>query len=274
MYDILAHCSNYERRANNQRVAAQLAHALHGNLTGIFVSEPVLPLPALGMPPMFPEILEVAAEVVASAQAAGPAFRSWAKEMGLSDARWQVAVGHLPSVLAAAANWHDLIVLESAIKAPWSSAGALGQVLLTCGAPCLLVPDAFTGDALAKTIAIASNDTAESIRAIHAALPILRRAERVILLEAARPGAYSAIDWRPPLDLDAYLDRHDLRVIRRTIDVADAAVGAELLKAAWETGAELLVMGAYGRTRFSEWALGGATRHVLEHSTIPVFLRH
>jgi len=33
-------------------------------------------------------------------------------------------------------------------------------------------------------------------------------------------------------------------------------------------------MGAYGRTRFSEWALGGATRHVLEHSTIPVFLRH
>jgi nucleotide-binding universal stress UspA family protein len=33
-------------------------------------------------------------------------------------------------------------------------------------------------------------------------------------------------------------------------------------------------MGAYGRSRFSEWILGGATRHVLERGNIPVFMRH
>ena len=274
MYDILAHCSSYEHRANNQRVAAQLAQALHGSLTGIFVAEPVLPLPAMGMPPMFPEILEAAAEVVSAAQAVDLPFRKWAEGYGAKDAHWQVAVGHLPSVLAGAANWHDLLVLESGLKAPWSSTGALGQILLTCGAPCLVVPDLYTGTVPAKTVAIASNETAESIRAIHAAWPLLRRAERVILLQGTRPGAYSAIDWRPALSVEKYLARHGLHFIRRPIEAYDAEVGAELLGAAWETGAEMLVMGAYGRTRFSEWALGGATRHVLEHSTIPLFMRH
>jgi nucleotide-binding universal stress UspA family protein len=39
-------------------------------------------------------------------------------------------------------------------------------------------------------------------------------------------------------------------------------------------GADLLVMGAYGRSRFSEWALGGATRQVLNRAHLPVFMRH
>jgi len=34
------------------------------------------------------------------------------------------------------------------------------------------------------------------------------------------------------------------------------------------------VMGAYGRARFSEWIFGGATRHVLEHARLPLFMRH
>ena len=50
--------------------------------------------------------------------------------------------------------------------------------------------------------------------------------------------------------------------------------GEALLEAARDVGADLLVMGAYGRSRFSEWALGGATRHVLTHAQMPVLMRH
>jgi len=46
------------------------------------------------------------------------------------------------------------------------------------------------------------------------------------------------------------------------------------LKAAAESGADLIVMGAFGRSRFKEWILGGATRHVLENMTVPVFMAH
>jgi nucleotide-binding universal stress UspA family protein len=274
MHDILAHASNHETRTRSLCFAAQIAKILQGSLTGIFVAEPVTPLPSMGMPPMFPEICDIAAEVIREAQKAGAGFRSWAHAMGVAQNRWQVAVGHLPSVLAGASNWHDLLVLECAIKAPWSSIGALGQVLLTCGVPCLVVPDSYDQDASLKTVAIASNGTAESIRAVHAALPLLCRAEHIVLLHGARPGMYSTIDWQPPLDIEDHLARHGLQFSKRTIDAADDSIGAEILTAAWDVRANMLVMGAYGRTRFSEWALGGATRHVLEHGKIPLFLRH
>jgi nucleotide-binding universal stress UspA family protein len=38
--------------------------------------------------------------------------------------------------------------------------------------------------------------------------------------------------------------------------------------------ADMLVMGAYGHSRFREAILGGATRDMLEKSEIPVFLAH
>ena len=47
-----------------------------------------------------------------------------------------------------------------------------------------------------------------------------------------------------------------------------------LLDAALGAAANLLVMGAYGRTRFSEWVFGGATRSLLRDAPFPVFLRN
>ena len=51
-------------------------------------------------------------------------------------------------------------------------------------------------------------------------------------------------------------------------------VGAALLNAASEAGADLLVMGGYGRTRLSELVLGGVTRHVLADSQLPILISH
>jgi nucleotide-binding universal stress UspA family protein len=47
-----------------------------------------------------------------------------------------------------------------------------------------------------------------------------------------------------------------------------------LLSRAADDGADLLVMGAYGRSRLSELVLGGATRHILQHMTLPVLFSH
>jgi nucleotide-binding universal stress UspA family protein len=55
---------------------------------------------------------------------------------------------------------------------------------------------------------------------------------------------------------------------------SESDVGAAVLAAAGDVGAGLLVMGAYGHTRFREWVLGGVTRHVLAHAALPVLLRH
>ncbi len=274
MHDILVHVSDYATRTRSVSFAAQITRLLDGTLTGIYAAAPIQPLPQSGAPPMFPEFYEFAAQVMDQARAAEPEFLAWAEGIGIQRSRWQVAEGVLTDVLASAANWGDLLVLESGAKAEWSAVGELGHVLLTCGTPCLVVPETYAEPAALDTLAVAWSGTAESIRAVHAALPLLKRAKRIVLLHGTRHRPFSLIDWKPPLDIEKHLNWHGLHISHQLIEGEDKMVGAELLTAAWEMRADMLVMGAYGRSRFGEWVFGGATRHVLEHAKLPVFMRH
>ena len=274
MHDILAHASNYAAPTQGMRYAAEMAKAFEGSLTGIFVAEPIIPPPSLGGAAAVPEIYVVAAQIVQEAIEAEPAFARWASGAGLSRYRWQVATGFLAEAFAAAANWHDVLVLESGNDAPWRSAGLLGQVLVTCGIPSFVVPATYVKPVRMDSIAVASNGSQESVRAVHAALPLLKRAERVVLLQGQRKVSFSPIEWKPAFSIEDHLARHGVRFSTRLLDESDDNAGAAILAAADEAGSDILVMGAYGRSRFSEWVLGGATRHVLEHAALPVFLQH
>lgn len=112
------------------------------------------------------------------------------------------------------------------------------------------------------------------MRALHGALPLLRRARKIVLIHGERSEPFSSVGWKPPFSIDDYLKSHALQVTQQPCAVDGDGAGAELLRIANSAGADLLVMGAYGRSRFSEWVLGGATRHVLEHGDLPVFMRH
>ena len=59
----------------------------------------------------------------------------------------------------------------------------------------------------------------------------------------------------------------------RTI-ARETPVGDVILADIADNSIDLLVMGAYGHSRLREWALGGVTRHILAHMTVPVFLSH
>ena len=274
MLDILVHANNYQTSTCSMRYAAHVASILDASLTGIFVAPQLLPVSSIGMPMPFPEIRVFADEAIKQAQNAEAAFCRWAGECGVRRSRWQVADGALTSVLASAANWHDMLVLESGNNAPWSSVGALGRILLTCGLPCIVVPESYDKSEPIESVVIASNGSAECIRSVHAALPLLKRAKRILLIRGSRNEPYSMIQWQPPLSLESLLAWHGLSASEWTIDASDEQVGDAILSAAWEADANMIVMGAYGRTRFSEWFLGGATRHVLEHAKIPLFMRN
>ena len=274
MQDLLALAGNYRRWTANLRYAAQLAAARGGALTGIFVCEPILPPPSMNSALAIPQMVAIAEDIVREARTAEPEFLRWASRFGVGQARWVVAEGTLDQALAHAANWHDALVLEAGGDSPVGLVGTIGHILLTCGTPCFVVPQAYAGAAALDTIAVAWKGSAESVRALHAALPLLRGARRIVLVEGERERPFAAVDWQPPFELDAFLARHGLRVDKVTLRCEDAASGADLLRIATQERADLLVMGAYGRTRFSEWVLGGATRHALEHSAIPLFMRH
>jgi nucleotide-binding universal stress UspA family protein len=271
MRDILALANKYGSWTRNMQYAGDLAASLGASLTGIHVSGPV---PPGGAPTVYPELYNWTANVVREAIDAGPLFCRWAAGLGIKHAQWQVAEGNIEMVLAHAANWHDVLVLEAGKNGVWSSAQALGKILLTSGLPCIVVPEKSSPNAGPDTIAIAWNGSTESMRAVHAALPLLRMAGRVVLLYGERALPFSSLAWQPPLDVEQYLTRHEIKFTKRLFDASADVAGAELLRAAYKVQANLLVMGGYGRSRFSEWMLGGATLHILEHSDIPVLLRH
>ena len=121
---------------------------------------------------------------------------------------------------------------------------------------------------------MAWNGSAQSAAALRKALPLLRRAEQVTVLLGRSRAAFPSSMRVPDLDVVTYLRRQGVAVTAKELDISDAEAGAEILKRAEAKKADLIVMGAFGRSRFREWILGGATRHVLEHMTVPVFMAH
>ena len=78
----------------------------------------------------------------------------------------------------------------------------------------------------------------------------------------------------PAGDICAALARHGVKCEATEVAHPHTGVGRTLLARAAEYGSDLLVMGCYGHSRLREFVLGGASRHVLEHMTIPVLMSH
>jgi nucleotide-binding universal stress UspA family protein len=275
MQDILAYVENSESWAPSVEYAARLAAAFDASLTGAYVCpSPVAVMPAYDAPGLLANLIESTRQLEDIAFAARGSFISWAEGMGVPRASWQVAEGYLPSVLEQIGNWHDLLVLGRAVDAPWGTAQTLGNLVLSAGLPCIVVPPQHAGGFALDSVALAWNGTAEAIRAIHAARPLIRRAGRVVVLRGENRHPASGVGWKPEFELSAYLQHHGIQAEEQSIASTDDDAGASLLDAASKLHADLLVMGAYGRTRFSEWIFGGATRHVLGHASMPVLMRH
>ena len=108
------------------------------------------------------------------------------------------------------------------------------------------------------------------------ALPLLQAAESVVTLSAnpgsgPRPDRHSDL---PGADIARHLARHGVNVEVHRIETRDVAVADMLLNRIADESIDLLVMGAYGHARVREIWLGGVTRDVLRHMTVPVLVSH
>jgi nucleotide-binding universal stress UspA family protein len=183
-------------------------------------------------------------------------------------ASFATVTGREEDLVAQQARLADLtIVPHPEASDDVSSSEALHAVLFDSGRPVLIAPPRALGP-LGRRICLAWNGTAESASAVYATLPWLARAEAVRILTAEE------YQRRGPAaqDLAAYLALHDVRAEVATFRPIDREVGAGLLQAAAEFGADMLAMGAYSHSRLRQLLLGGVTRHVLEHAALPVLM--
>ena len=275
MLEFLVYASSLGPWTGSVAYAARLAAAECAALSAVYVyPSPLHMMPAFGSPALLEVIVEQTRKIEDESLAAASRFTSWAGSLGVRQSAWHIAEGFVPDALAHISTWHDLLVLGRNGDLPWESPADLGALIVRASLPCLVVPTCDCDPSTFECVAIAWNGSPEALRAIHAARPVLARARRVVLLSGRRRDPLSEINWRPAFDVLGYLDRHDIKVEQRAIAANDSEAGEALLDAAKAVGADLLVMGAYGRNRFSEWVLGGATRHVLAHAQVPVLMRH
>ncbi|MES2019275.1 MAG: universal stress protein [Pseudomonadota bacterium] len=153
------------------------------------------------------------------------------------------------------------------------------RVIKGAGRPVLLVPANGPGLSVGRQILVAWDGGREAARALQLALPLLKDANRVdiALLEVA--GAGQRLTDALATDPRPWLARHGVQATL-TVHAREHGrqrrhqVGERLLGLALDQGADLLVMGAYGQTRFREPLLGGVTRSVIQAMTLPVLLAH
>ncbi|MDE1893543.1 MAG: universal stress protein [Pseudomonadota bacterium] len=145
------------------------------------------------------------------------------------------------------------------------------RALFAPSSPMLLLPDRWQGVLQARRVVIAWNGSGTVARAVKAALPLLQRAAAVHVLDGERRGLPGIT--LPPLPLRAWLQRHGVDAQWENFE-GDPGAGRNLLDRAHQLDADLLVVGAWGRLRITELILGGATRWLLEHASLPLFIAH
>lgn len=200
-------------------------------------------------------------------------FESRAKHAG-RDARaeWREAEGMPARTFGLHVRYADLGVLSQ--SKPDASdrrfIDLVEDVLVSAGRPILVVPTTGAGKTIGEKVVVAWNGSREAARALGDAMPILDKAKSVEIFTA---GDLDLGDL-PGADIAAHLAHHRIQVDVHKSTASDISVGDALLNRVADAGADLVVMGGYGRSRFSEFILGGATRHILQHMTVPVFMAH
>jgi nucleotide-binding universal stress UspA family protein len=148
------------------------------------------------------------------------------------------------------------------------------RMVMEAGRPVVVVPYAWRYHAIGDHVLIAWNARREACRAVNDALPILEQAKSVRVLALKGRGKLKGHGDLPGADIAAHLARHGIQVEAEFGTAEDIDVGDMLLSTVASEGADLLVMGGYGRSRMREYVMGGATQHMLRHMTVPVLMSH
>lgn len=260
--------------------AAVLLAAKHdAHLTGIAAVAP-LQIPGYVAAPFGAELQRWQDE--AAAEAAGRAEQVFGRAVELAGIRarseWRAVQGDPTGIVGVAARGYDLVVLGQMDGDADREIAAVrpDELVFACGRPVLMIPHSGRFETIGDTVLVGWDGGREAARAVNDALPILERAREVrIVAVNPRSGPRSGQPGdEPGAHIALHLARHGVRAEAAHIRNDELDPANVLLNTCTDIGADLLVMGAYGRSRLRELVLGGTTRTILGHMTVPVLLSH
>jgi nucleotide-binding universal stress UspA family protein len=225
------------------------------------------------LPHDYPEADTQAAE---AAERIETAFRERLKFSNLQG-DWQVASGKVSETVVCRVRHADLVILgqvDPAHPPPPAGRQLVEDVLMTSGRPILVIPYIGRFERFGTNILVGWNNSREAARAINDAIPLLAKAVSVTILEANPIGRKPAIDDAASADITRHLSRHGISAKTARTALASMTASDALLSYAADVSADLLVVGGYGHSRLRERILGGVTRELLQHMTLPVLMSH
>lgn len=252
-------------------LAAALANTHGAKLSGLCVM-PVNQIPGFARAYVSDELLaQQRNESEAAVAKVKSAFLAAAEAQGVATDWLQVA-GDPRAIAVRRSRCADLIMVTQTQPGRPSGNGydLAEELVLTSGRPVLAVPYVGRYPTAGSLAMVAWNGTREATRAVHDALPILKMANKVIVF-SVNPEASEQIAAD---EITEHLILHGVKAEVHHTVAPDLEVGDALLSSLADFGVDMLVMGAYGHSRLREFALGGATRHLLHHMTAPVLMSH
>ncbi|MGQ9367476.1 universal stress protein [Azospirillum sp. ST 5-10] len=210
-------------------------------------------------------------DVVASAARTRASFEELCGRAGVSG-EWRFAEDEAGEPLMLHARHAGLAIVGPPDRpaGPPRTLGLSEGVIFESGRPTLLLPLDWPTDRIARRVVVGWNGSREATSAVAGAMPFLAAAEAVHLVVVPEARLCGTLGADPGADLSRHLVRHGVPVVLEQCAGRDA--GRVLLDRTRTLGADLLVMGAYGRSRLRERVFGGATRTVLGAADVPILL--
>lgn len=277
--DILVHLDATAQGRTRLTLAAELARRHEAHLTALHVVDVALPFVAAadgGGSAMLAELLQsMRKDALAEAATVEAAFRERLQRDGIAG-EWRLVEGAAPEQVALHARYADLAILgQEEPEGDRPAAGAIVEAaLFSSGRPILVVPYAGRFETVGRRVLVGWNASREAARAVNDALPLIAGAESATVLAINPRHGSIGHGEEPGADIALHLARHGLKVQVEHSVAPEIGAGDLLLNRAAELPADLLVVGAYGHARLRELVLGGVTRTLLGHMTVPVLMAH
>lgn len=185
-------------------------------------------------------------------------------------ASWCEEIDSPASRLMFHARHSDLIVLARPHHIDYMPSRLIEDLLIGSGRPIVIAPDSAPKGSI-DTIVVGWKETPEAARALTAALPLLERAKKVVLVSVTEGGSVMPQTLK---HLAWQLAWHGIAAEPCVIEAKASEAATALSRTAADIHADLLVIGGYGHRPLREFVLGGVTQSLIKNAKLPVFILH
>jgi hypothetical protein len=157
----------------------------------------------------------------------------------------------------------------------FNSASFINKLLVDTGRPVIVVPKKWDKDSFGKNILLGWSETRESARALHEAIPLMKKAKKVDVVTVYKEKDLESYIAKG-MEVSTFLESHDItcELCPKQITDNDPSIGGILVKHSDRSDIDLIAVGGYGHSYLRESLLGGVTQHLIRHARMPLMLVH